>query len=91
MSALPGSGFSGKLPSLGSGAEKWRIEKPERMALGSGPGKEDFGSDIEYMVQRRSENLRRRSSYTPYETGEYAGGYQGYRRGEGREKWGLPY
>ncbi|CCC06689.1 hypothetical protein SMACR_00715 [Sordaria macrospora] len=74
MSALPGASFQGELPSLSVG-EKWRMEKRAHMGLGSGPGKDNYGSESEYGMPRRSENLRRRSSYTPYE----------------REKWGLPY
>ncbi|KAJ4390516.1 hypothetical protein N0V85_007144 [Neurospora sp. IMI 360204] len=102
MSSFPGSGFQGKLPSLGSGTEKWRIEKPGKMALGSGPDENEYGErvrerEIEDVMPRRSENLRRRS-YTPYETGEYSGAYSRYGRGEvtghgqrAGEKWGLPY
>ncbi|KAK3492602.1 uncharacterized protein B0T23DRAFT_146058 [Neurospora hispaniola] len=97
MSSLPGSGFQGKLPSLRPGTEKLWIDKPGQMALGGGPEEIDYGEpEIEYVMPRRSENLRRRS-HTFYENGDYSGAYTRYARGEvtgpGQrgEKWGLPY
>ncbi|KAK3950953.1 hypothetical protein QBC32DRAFT_216146 [Pseudoneurospora amorphoporcata] len=100
MSGLPGSGFRGKLPSLGSGTAKWRFDKSDEVALGGGPeGTVYSEQEMDYTVHRpkRSENPRRRSSYTPYETGDYLGAYSRYGVGEvtgpGQrgEKWGLPY
>lgn len=97
MSSLPGYGFQGKLPSLRPGTEKWWIDKPGQMPLGSGPEEKDYAEpEIEYVMPRRSENLRRRS-HTFYENGDYSGAYTRYGRGEvtgpgqREEKWGLPY